>query len=337
MKNLVIKFMKNDDIVIALSIFLFILITFFSLVTPNFFTAVNFYSIIGNIPALAILCLGLTFVVLVGGLDLSLDSILGLTAVLAVFFFKVMNYPMIIILLLCLIVGVFLGALNAIIITKIGINPVITTLGTMVFLRGVIYWIAMDIDAMRVGRITDEAFLNFGRYYFPEESRLVPITLVYLIFLYVGCAFLLNHTRFGRDIYAVGSNEMTARLAGINVPFVKFSCYTIAGMLSAFGGLVLVAQLGLGEAYTGENMILEVVTAVVLGGIALSGGKGRLTGVIIAILILGVIRNGMVHLEQVSGISFYWRDVAKGAILILAIGLDSIRRIMNKKQHRIRQ
>ena len=118
---------------------------------------------------------------------------------------------------------------------------------------------------------------------------------------------------------------------------MKFLCYTIAGMLSAFGGLVLISQLGIGEAYTGENMILEVVTAVVLGGIALSGGKGRLTGVIIAILILGVIRNGMVHLEQATGISFYWRDVAKGAILILAIGLDSFRRIMNRKQHRTRQ
>lgn len=337
MKAIAAKFLNNDDIVGALSIFLVILVAFFSFATPHFFSFVNLYSIVGNIPALAIVCLGLTFVVLIGGLDLSLGSILGVTAVMAVFFFKVMHLPIWGIILACLLVGILLGALNAAIITKIGINPIITTLGTMAFLRGITYWIAMDVEALRVGRITDEAFLNFGRYYFPEDSRLIPITLVYLIVLYFGSAFLLKYTRFGRQIYAVGSNELTARLAGINVPRVKFLCYTIAGMLSAFGGLVLVTQLGIGEAYTGENMILEVVTAVVLGGIALSGGKGRLTGVIIAILILGVIRNGMVHLEQATGISFYWRDVAKGAILILAIGLDSFRRIMNRKQHRTRQ
>jgi ribose transport system permease protein len=195
----------------------------------------------------------------------------------------------------------------------------------------------MDVDAMEVGRITDPAFLNFGRYYFPEKSRLIPITLVYIVILYGASALFLNHTSFGRQIYAVGSNEATARLAGINVKRVKFVCFIIAGMLSAFGGLVLVAQLGLGEAYTGQNMILEVVTAVVLGGVLLTGGKGRLTGVIIAVLILGVIRNGMVHLEQVSDISVYWRDVAKGVVLLLAIGLYSFRKSFNAKRLRTRQ
>ena len=333
LKNLV----YSDDIVGALGIFLVLLVLFFSLMTPHFFSTINFYSIIGNLPAMAILCLGLTYVVLVGDLDLSLGSILGITAVLAVFFFKVMGFPLWLNLLSCVFIGGCFGALNGIIVTKIGINSIITTLGTMALIRGLTYWIAMDVEAMEVGRITDPAFLNFGRYYFPEKSRLIPITLVYIVILYGISALFLNHTSFGRQIYAVGSNEATARLAGINVKRVKFVCYILAGMLSAFGGLVLVAQLGLGEAYTGQNMILEVVTAVVLGGVLLTGGKGRLTGVIIAVLILGVIRNGMVHLEQVTDISFYWRDVAKGVILLLAIGLYSVRKNFNAKRLRTRQ
>ena len=331
------KIIYSDDIVGALGIFLVLLVVFFSFMTPHFFSLINFYSIIGNIPAMAILCLGLTYVVLVGDLDLSLGSILGFTAILAVFFFKVMHFPMWLNLVSCVIIGGFFGAFNGVVVTKIGINSIITTLGTMALIRGLTYWIAMDVDAMEVGRITDPAFLNFGRYYFPEKSRLIPITLVYIVILYGASALFLNHTSFGRQIYAVGSNEATARLAGINVKRVKFVCFIIAGMLSAFGGLVLVAQLGLGEAYTGQNMILEVVTAVVLGGVLLTGGKGRLTGVIIAVLILGVIRNGMVHLEQVSDISVYWRDVAKGVVLLLAIGLYSFRKSFNAKRLRTRQ
>ena len=178
MKSWFKKIIYSDDIVGALGIFLFLLILFFSLMTPHFFSTINFYSIIGNLPAMAILCLGLTFVVLVGDLDLSLGSILGITAVLAVFFFKVMGFPLWLNLLSCVFIGGCFGALNGIIVTKIGINSIITTLGTMALIRGLTYWIAMDVEAMEVGRITDPAFLNFGRYYFPEKYRLIPITLV---------------------------------------------------------------------------------------------------------------------------------------------------------------
>ena len=337
MKSWLKGLVYGDDIVGALVIFLALLILFFSLMTPHFWSSNNFYAIIGNIPAMAIVCLGLMYVVLICDLDLSLGSILGFTAILAVFFFKVMHFPLWLNLISCVFVGGLFGALNGVIVTKIGINSIITTLGTMAIIRGLAFWIATDVEAMQIGRITDPSFLNFARYYFPEESRLIPITLVYIALLY-GVSFLfLNHTSFGRKIYAVGANEATARLAGINVKRVKLVCYIIAGMLSAFGGLVLVAQLGLGEAQTGQNMILEVVTAVVLGGVLLTGGKGRLTGVLVAVLILGVIRNGMVHLEQVTDISFYWRDVAKGVILLLAIGLYSVRKSFNAKRLRTRQ
>ena len=154
----------SDDIVGALFIFLFILELFFSFMTPHFLSMNIFYSIIGIIPAMAILCLGLTYVVLVGDLDLSLGSILGITAILGVFFFKVMGFPLWLNLLSCVLIGSLFGALNGIIVTKIGINSIITTLGTMALIRGLTYWIAMDVEAMQVGRITDPAFLNFGRY-----------------------------------------------------------------------------------------------------------------------------------------------------------------------------
>lgn len=337
MKRLLVKLLKGDDIVSALSIFLLLLVLFFSVTTPHFLSVVNFTSIIGNIPVIAVLSLGLTFVILIGGLDLSVGAILGVTAVIVVFFSQYLGWPLWAVLIGSLAIGAFLGALNGTIITKLGINSIITTLAMMAFLRGLTYWFAIDFEGLKVARVKSEDLLNFARTYLPSETNLIPITLIYLIILYAGAMYVLKYTTLGRDIYAVGSNEHAARLAGINVHRIKFICYVIAGTLSAFGGVILVSQLGIGEANSGEGMELEVITAVVLGGIALSGGKGKLTGVIVAILILAIIRNGMVHLEQVTEISFYWREVAKGVILILAISLDAIRREIHKKQYRLRQ
>ena len=145
MKSWLKGLVYGDDIVGALVIFLALLILFFSLMTPHFWSSNNFYAIIGNIPAMAIVCLGLMYVVLIGDLDLSLGSILGFTAILAVFFFKVMHFPLWLNLISCVFVGGLFGALNGVIVTKIGINSIITTLGTMAIIRGLAFWIATDV------------------------------------------------------------------------------------------------------------------------------------------------------------------------------------------------
>jgi ribose/xylose/arabinose/galactoside ABC-type transport system permease subunit len=240
--------------------------------------------------------------------------------------------------LFSLVVGVVLGTINGLIITRAGINPVITTLGMMAFARGLSSWFALGFEILKTGRITDQVYLNLARQYLPSAKvPAVPITLVYLVVLYALAIIVLRYTRYGRNVFAVGANEYAARLAGINVRRIKFASYVISGAMASLGGAILVAQLSLGRDDAGIGSEMEVITAVVLGGVSMAGGKGNLFGVIIAVLILGVIRNGMVQLQQAIGLSYYWREVVKGLILILAISIDAARIMATKKRQRVRQ
>jgi len=329
-------FVYGKSMVPALGILLILLVVLFGTVTPNFMTFTNFKAIISNIPVIAFMSVGMTFVILVGGLDISVGSILGFTAV-NVALFHHMGFPAWAVVLVCLGIGIFFGAFNGIIITRVGINPVITTLGTMALARGMASWFALDIESLKVGRIFDQNFLLISRLYLPRGTQIIPITLVYVIVLYVAMSFVLKYTRYGRRVYAVGSNEYAARLAGINISRIKFSAYVMSGVMAALAGVILVAQLSLGRDDAGLGSELEVITAVVLGGVSLAGGKGDLLGVIISVLILGVIRNGMVHIQETIGISYYWREVVKGAILIIAISIDAARIMAVKKRQVVRQ
>ncbi len=329
-------FVYGKSMVPALLILLALLIVFFGTATPHFLEFQNFKAIVSNIPVNAILAVGMTFVLLIGGLDLSVGSILGFTAVTAVLFHDV-GFPVWALLIASLAIGAVLGGINGLLITKVGINPVITTLGMMAFARGLASWFSLEIEILKTGRVTDQNFLNIARLYIPKDPPIIPITLLYIIFLYVMVSLILKYSRYGRDVYATGSNEYAARLAGINVKRIKFLSYMISGIMAALAGVILLAQLSLGRDDAGTGAELEVITAVVLGGVTLAGGKGNLIGVIIAIFIIDVIRNGMVHLETVTGLSYYWREVVKGAILILAVSIDAARTLAVKKKQVVRQ
>lgn len=326
----------SKSMVPALSLILFMLVLFFSLMTESFFSFTNFRAIISNIPVIAIMAVGMTFVLLIGGLDLSVGSILGITAVSIVIFHH-LGLPTVAVIIAGLCIGALFGSINGLIVTKVGINPVITTLGMMLFARGLASLFALEIEAVRIGRIFDQKFLSIARLYLPRGTNIIPITMIYIIVLYGMALFILKSTRYGRNIYAVGSNSYSARLAGINTARIKFLSYVISGIMAAFAAIILVAQLSLGRDDAGTGMELQVITAVVLGGVSLTGGRGNLLGVLIAVLILGVISNGMVHLEKVTGLSYYWREVVKGAILILAIAIDALRIRAARKKQIVRQ
>ena len=329
-------FIFSKSMVPALLVLMVLLIVFFWAATPYFMSFQNFKAIITNMPVKAIVAIGMTFVLLIGGLDLSVGSILGFTAVTAVLFHYA-GLNMFAVIGLSLLIGAGLGSANGVLITKVGINPVITTLGMMAFARGLASWFTLEIEALKVGRIFDQKFLLLSRLWLPKGTHLIQITLIYIIVLYVVFSFILNHTRYGRNVYATGSNEYAARLAGINVKRIQFSTYMMSGIMSSLAGVILLAQLSLGRDDAGTGAELQVITAVVLGGVSMSGGKGNLLGVIIAVFILQIIQNGMVHLEQVTGISYYWREVVKGAILILAISMDAARTIAVRKKQVVRQ
>jgi len=335
----------GKSMVPALGLLLAILVLFFGFMTKNFFTLGTFKAIFSNIPVIAVVSIGMTFVLLAGGLDLSVGSILGFTAVNVVLFhdwFVKLGIPAVwlpwLVILCSLGIGIALGAINGLIITRIGINPVITTLGMLALARGMASWFALGFEILKTGRITDPAFLNMARAYLPDaKTAIVPITLVYVIVLYVVAIMVLRYSRYGRNLFAVGSNEYAARLAGINVRRVKFSTYVISGASAGLAGAILVAQLSLGRDDAGLGLEMDVITAVVLGGVSMAGGKGSLYGVIIAVIILGVIRNGMVQLQAAIGLSYYWRDVVKGLILILAIAIDAARIMATKRRQVVRQ
>ena len=335
----------GKSMVPALTLLLVILVLLFSLFTKNFFTLGTFKAIASNFPIIAIVSIGMTFVLLIGGLDISVGSILGFTAVNVVLFhdyFERIGVPLVwlpwLVVLLSLGTGLVLGIINGLIITRVGINPVITTLGMMALARGMASWFALGFEILKTGKITDQAFLNLARTYLPSaKTAIIPITLVYLIVLYAVAIFILKYTRYGRNVYAVGANEYAARLAGVNVRRIKFTSYVISGAMAGLAGAILVAQLSLGRDDAGLGIELEVITAVVLGGVSMAGGKGNLFGVIIAVVILGVIRNGMVQLQATIGLSYYWREVVKGFILILAISIDAARIMATKRRQIVRQ
>ena len=313
--------------------------------TRYFFTLGTFKAIISNITVIAIVSIGMTIVLLVGGLDLSVGSILGFTAVNVVLFhdwFERMGIPVIwlpwLVLLCSLLIGTSLGLINAVIITRISINPVITTLGMMALARGMASWFMLGFPILKTGRITDPVFLSMARTYLPSEKLAIfPVTLVYVVLLYAIAMLVLRYTRYGRNVFAVGSNEYAARLAGVDVRRIKFSAYVISGALSGLAGAILVAQLSLGRDDAGLGLELDVITAVVLGGVSMAGGKGSLVGVFIAIIILGVIRSGMVQLQSAIGLSYYWRDPVAGLILILAISIDAARIMATRRRQVVRQ
>lgn len=335
----------GKSMVPALGLLLAILVLFFGLMTKNFFTLGTFKAIFSNIPVIAVVSVGMTFVLLVGGLDLSVGSILGFTAVNVVLFhdyFERLGVPLgwlpWLVVLLSLVMGTLLGVINGLIITRIGINPVITTLGMMALARGMASWFALGFEILKTGRITDQKFLDLARQYLPStQVAIIPITLVYVVVLYAIAIVAMRYTRYGRDVFAVGSNEYAARLAGIDVRRIKFTSYVISGAMAGLAAAIFVAQLSLGRDDAGLGLEMDVITAVVLGGVSMAGGKGSLFGVIIAVIILGVIRNGMVQLQGAIGLSYYWRDVVKGLILILAISIDAARIMATKRRQVVRQ
>jgi ribose/xylose/arabinose/galactoside ABC-type transport system permease subunit len=320
----------------ALTVLLVGLVFFFSLATPDFLSAINLRAILSNVPVIAIMAVGMTFVLLAGGLDLSVGSILGFTAVNVVLFINA-GLPLAFVILASVTIGAALGCVNALIITKGRINPVIVTLGMMAFARGLASWFSLDIEALKVGRVFDEGFLQLARYYVFPGFRLFPITIIYVAVFFLGGAFVLSRTPYGRNLYAVGSNEYAARLAGIQVQRIKFSTYVISGVMASVAAVILVAQLSIGRDDAGLGSELQVITAVVLGGVSLKGGRGSLLGVAIAVLVLGVLSNGMVHLEKATGLSYHWREVVKGAVLILAIAVDSAKSMALRRRQVVRE
>lgn len=293
---------------------LLVLIGVVSFLSPNFFTADNLLNILRQTSVNAIMAVGMTLVILTAGIDLSVGSVLALCGALAATMVA-MALPIGLVIPLTLGAGALLGSVSGLIIAKGKVQAFIATLVTMTALRGVtmVYTEGRPISTGFSDGADHFAWLGTGYLL----GLPVPIWLMAIVFLLAW--YLLNHTRLGRYIYALGGNEAATRLSGINVDRVKLAVYGLCGMLSALAGLIVTSRLSSAQPTAGMGYELDAIAAVVLGGTSLMGGKGRIMGTLIGALIIGFLNNALNLLD----VSSYYQMIAKASVILLAVMIDN--------------
>jgi ribose transport system permease protein len=284
----------------------------FSLVTPSFLSVGNLINVIRQASINIVLATGMTFVILTGGIDLSVGSILGVTAVVGVLVSLVPGLGWFAV-PAALIAGVFLGLLNGSLIAYLGLPPFIVTLGSYTALRGVAYLVANGTTVINRN-------LNFA---WVGNNYVGPIPwLVIIAFLAVLVSwFVLRRTVLGRHIYAVGGNIRAARLTGIKVSRVLLFVYGVSGLLSGLGGIMSASRLYSATGMLGQGYELDAIAAVILGGTSFTGGIGTIWGTLLGALIIALLNNGL----TLMNVSFFWQLVVKGLVIIIAVTIDKVR------------
>lgn len=282
-----------------------------SLKSPYFLSVGNLLNILVAVSTIGIIAIAMTMVIVSGGLDLSVGSIVALTGVMVAQLSHQM--PMGAAVGFALLCGVLVGLFNGFAITRIGINPLITTLGTLSIARG----LAFVFSGGLTQTIDNEGFAFLG------QGRVagIPFQVIVLGVLALIAAWVMRSTVFGRSIYAVGGNAQASRLAGLPVLKLQTTVYVLSGLSAALGGLFLASQLGAGAPAAASGIELSVIAAVILGGTSLVGGKGTIAGTLLGVLILGTLNNGLTLLN----VSSYYQEIARGVVLLMAVALDQIR------------
>lgn len=282
-----------------------------SILSPSFLSMDNILNILRQVSINALIAFGMTFVILTGGIDLSVGSMLALSAALTAGFMAGGMDP-VLAMLLGLLAGALMGAFNGFVITKGKVAPFIATLATMTIFRGLalVYTEGRPIT----GLSKDLSFELMGRGYFFG----IPVPVIWMLISYAILYFILKKTTFGRRVYAIGGNEEASILSGIKVNQVKVWVYSLTGLLSALAGIILTSRLNSAQPTAGTAYELDAIAAVVLGGTSLSGGRGWIFGTMVGALIIGVLNNGLNLLD----VSSFYQQVVKGGVILLAVILD---------------
>jgi ribose transport system permease protein len=284
----------------------------FAFLTPNFLTQNNMVNVVRQASINIVLAAGMTFVILTGGIDLAVGSVLGFTAVIAVVVSLIPGLdwaavPM------ALLAGAVVGVLTGMTVAYVGLPPFIVTLGTYTAIRGAAYLAAGGTTVIN----SKIGFAWIGNGYVGPVPWLVIIALLTIAV----SAFILHSTVLGVHVYAVGGNPQAARLTGIPVPLVLIFVYGVSGFLSGLGGVMSASRLYSAQGQLGIGYELDAIAAVILGGTSFSGGIGTVFGTLIGALIIAVLNNGL----TLMNVSFYWQLVIKGAVIVLAVMLDKLR------------
>ncbi|MFF2854770.1 ABC transporter permease [Peribacillus sp. NPDC058002] len=286
------------------------LVVLFSFQSEYFLTQNNIISIIDQITVIGIISLAMTFVILSGGIDLSVGSIVAMSGVLIAYFISI-GMGMYSAALLGVIICAIFGAIAGILITTFHLQPFIVTLGTM----GIATGIAMVLSESSPIPIIINGFNFIGS----EKIGIIPIPVIIFFLLIVLSFFTLKKTKFGEYTFAIGGNEEAVRLAGVSVNFYKILIYSISGLAAGFTGYIMASKFTSGVPTIGQGYELDAIAAVVIGGTALSGGIGGIGGTLIGVTIMGVLNNGL----NLMGVSTYWQFIIKGLLVIVAVMIDS--------------
>jgi len=290
-----------------------VMILLFGIISPSFFSWNNFMAIFRNSSAVGIIALGMTFVIIAGGIDLSVGSNFTVCGVLLVTLQGGLQLPLGICFILTCLCGMAIGLINGLIISKAKLPPFIVTLAMQVFLRSIVKYIT---NGATVRGLREEVFSSIGN---GNLFGNFPLPFALFIIIAVLMHLLLTKTKFGTYVYATGGNEATAKYTGIKVDIIKISTYVLIGLMAAFASTVEVSRMAsVSPTVSGINYELEAVTSAIVGGTAFSGGKGKIAGTIIGAIILFIITNIMIHLD----LSAYLSGAVKGIIILVAVLLQ---------------
>jgi erythritol transport system permease protein len=303
------------------------LLVLFSALAPSFLTANNIAILSKHVAISAILAIGMTFVVLTGGIDLSVGSLAGLGGMVAGYLITqgiviagVVRYPPVVVaILMTLLVCLVVGLLNGWLVARAGVAPFIATLGTLYIARGAALLMSNGRTFPNLAGQVARGNTGFPRLGQSSIAGL-PLPVWIMLTLFVLAWLIAVKTPLGRHIYAVGGNERAARLAGIEVPRVKMFTYLASSLCAALVGLIIASQLEAAHPATGESFELNAIAAVVLGGTSLMGGRGSIPGSLIGAFVIGVLSDGLVML----GVSEFWQMVIKGSVIVLAVAVDQL-------------
>lgn len=300
---------------------LVLLVVIMSLISPQFRTFSNFLTLLRQASVNGLIAFGMTLVILTGGIDLSVGSTLGLTGALFAGLIVNVGLPIPLAVIVALVFGLLLGLISGFLVGKAKLQPFIATLITLTVYRGftLIYTNGRPISNLTADEYVGSQFLTFiGR----GAILGIPVPVIILFFAFILFYLLLNKSVLGRKIYAVGSNERAAQLSGINIDRVKLFVYSISGLMSTVAALILVSRLNSAQPTLGTGYELDAIAATAIGGTSMTGGRGKISGTLLGILIIAVLSNGM----NILGISSYYQDVVKGIVILLAVLVDRIQK-----------
>jgi ribose transport system permease protein len=300
---------------LAVLLFLIVLFVFFSATQDRFLSEQNIKNLLTSVAILWVVAMGLTFVLISAGFDLSVGSMVALAGIFLALFYNTLGMPAVPAVLCTILVGAALGGgINGFLVGRIGLSFLVVTLGTLILFRGLVNIISETRTESVDSQFVEE--IGFG------EVLGLPTPIWIMLGTFLIALFVLRRTYFGRDVYAVGGNPEAARVSGVRVAWTIMAVYGISGACAALAGVMQVGRIGAASPLVGETVLFDAAAAVLLGGTSFTGGVGGVGGTAVGVLFIGVLQNGL----GIAGVPAFWQQAVIGSILIVAVFLDKIQR-----------